>query len=159
MEKIPVTKKGYDAMEVDLRQLKTVDRPAIIQAISEARAHGDLKENAEYHAAKEKQGFIEARIKDLEARIGAADIIDISKLTPDRVKFGCIMTLVDEETDEEISYQILSEYEADLEKKIIAINAPIAKAAIGKKIGDSIEVITPKGEKFYEVLKIEIPKE
>ena len=154
MEKFPVTAKGYADMEVELRSLKSVDRPAIIAAISEARAHGDLSENAEYHAAKEKQSFIEGRIAELEARISRADVIDISSLKNDTIKFGATIKLADEDSGDEATYQIVGEFEADIKKNKVSITAPLARALIGKKVGDSVEVKTPKGGKSYEVLKI-----
>ena len=154
MEKFPITPKGYTQMEAELKLLKTVERPAIINAISEARAHGDLKENAEYHAAKEKQSFIEGRIAELESRVSRADVIDITVLSIETVKFGATIELIDEETEETVIYQIVGEYEADIKVNKISITAPLARALIGKKIGDSIEVKTPKGGKSYEVLKI-----
>jgi transcription elongation factor GreA len=155
MEKFPITAQGFAKMEAELRQRKSVDRPAIIEAISEARAHGDLSENAEYHAAKEKQGFNEGFIKDLEDKISRAEIIDPKTLSGNVVKFGATVTLVDEDTDEEKTYQIVGEYEADLDKGGISIVSPLARALIGKKLGDSIEVNTPKGTKGYEIVKIE----
>ncbi|NBX02969.1 MAG: transcription elongation factor GreA [Alphaproteobacteria bacterium] len=154
MEKFPITAEGFKRMEVELKQLKTVERPAIIQAISEARAHGDLKENAEYHAAKEKQSFIEGRIAELESAVSRADIIDVKSLSPDTIKFGATVKLLDEDTEEEVTYQIVGEYEADLKTRRISITAPIARALIGKKKGDSIEFKTPGGTKCYEVLEI-----
>src|SRR5262249_2199990 len=154
MEKFPMTAAGYSRLEAELKQRKSIDRPAVIQAISEARAHGDLSENAEYHAAKEKQSFIEGRIKELEAVISRANVIDVSSLSADTVKFGATVTLVDEETEEESKYQIVGEHEADLKEKRISMTAPLARALIGKKKGDSIEVNTPKGSKSYEVLAI-----
>ncbi|MEZ5692135.1 MAG: transcription elongation factor GreA [Rickettsiales bacterium] len=154
MEKFPVTIEGYARLEAELKQLKSTDRPAIISAISEARAHGDLKENAEYHAAKEKQSFIEGRIKELEAVISRADVIDVKSLACDKVKFGATVKLVDEDSEEESTYQIVGEYEADINKNLISITAPIARAMIGKEEGDSIEVRTPKGSKSYEILEI-----
>lgn len=154
MEKFPVTKEGFARLETELKQRKSVDRPAIIEAISEARAHGDLKENAEYHAAKEKQSFNEGRIKELEAVISRADVIDVKSLACDSVKFGATVKLIDEDSEEESNYQIVGEYEADINKNLISITAPIARALIGKKEGDSIEVKTPKGSKDYEILEI-----
>ena len=154
METFPITQNGYDRMEIELKQLKTEERPVIIQAIADAREHGDLKENAEYHAAREKQGFVEARIKDLEARISHAQILDISKMSGDTVKFGATVLLVDEETDEERTYQIVGEYEADLDKGRLSLTAPFARALIGKEVGDSVEIKTPGGEKFYEILEV-----
>jgi transcription elongation factor GreA len=154
MEKFPVTQAGFVKMEAELKTLKTVERPAIIKAISEARDHGDLSENAEYSAAKEKQSFIEGRIQDLEARIGRAEIIDISKLSGDTVKFGATVTVVDENTDEKTSYQLVGDYEADFAAKKLALSAPLSRALIGKKVGESVEVNTPKGVKYYEILKV-----
>ena len=148
-----MTRGGYDALEVELKQLKSEERPAIIKAIAEAREHGDLSENAEYHSAKEKQSFIEGRIKELEGAISLADVIDPTKLSG-AIKFGATVTLVDEDTDEEKTYQIVGEYEASIEKGLLNIKSPIARALIGKEEGDSVEVRTPGGEKAYEVLKI-----
>lgn len=155
MDKIPMTAVGFDRLEKELKQLKVVDRPAVIEAIAEARAHGDLSENAEYAAAKEKQSFIEGRIQELEAVTSRADIINITALKGDTVKFGATVTLVDEETEEEVTYQVVGEYEADITRKLISLTAPIGRALIGKKQGDSIEVSTPKGIRNYEVLKVE----
>ncbi|PZP87227.1 MAG: transcription elongation factor GreA [Azospirillum brasilense] len=155
MEKIPMTAVGFERLEKELKQLKTVDRPAVIEAISEARAHGDLKENAEYHAAKEKQSFIEGRIKELEAITSRADVIDVRSLQGDTVKFGATVTVVDEDSEEELTYQIVSEYEADINRRLISLTAPIGRALIGKKQGTSVEVHTPKGVRFYEVLTVE----
>lgn len=155
MDKFPITAAGYTRMEAELKQLKTVDRPNVIQAIAEARAHGDLSENAEYSAAREKQSFIEGRIKELEDKISRAEIIDVKTLKGDSVKFGATVTMVDVDTDEESSYQIVSEYEADLKARKISMTAPIARALIGKKTGDTIEVVTPGGTRSYEVLKVE----
>ena len=154
MEKIPMTQDGFDALNAELKQLKSVERPAIIRAISEAREHGDLSENAEYHSAKEKQSFIEGRIKELEGAISLADVIDPKKLSGP-IKFGATVTLVDEDTDEEKSYQIVGEYEASIEKGLLNVKSPIARALIGKEEGDSVEVRTPGGDKAYEVLKVE----
>ena len=153
MEKIPLTQAGYDALNAELKHLKTVERPAIIAAISEARAHGDLSENAEYHSAKEKQSFIEGRVKELEGAISLADVIDPSKLSG-TIKFGATVELADEETDEEKTYMIVGEYEADIESGKLNIKSPLARALIGKDVGDSVEVRTPGGTKSYEVLKI-----
>ncbi|MDE3015426.1 MAG: transcription elongation factor GreA [Pseudomonadota bacterium] len=154
MDKLPITAAGYARMEAELKNLKSVERPAIIAAIAEARAHGDLSENAEYHAAKEKQSFTEGRINELEDKVSRAEIIDIKSLTNDSVKFGATVKLADEESGDETSYQIVGEYEADLKAKKISITAPLARALIGKKKGDSIEVSTPGGQKSYEVLSI-----
>lgn len=153
MEKIPLTRAGYDKLDAELKHLKTVERPAIIQAIAEARAHGDLSENAEYHSAKEKQSFIEGRIKELEGVIGLAEVIDPTKLSG-TVKFGATVVLVDEDTDEEKTYQIVGEYEADIETGRLNIKSPLARALIGKDEGDSVEVRTPGGDRSYEVLSI-----
>ncbi|MEM8776222.1 MAG: transcription elongation factor GreA [Pseudomonadota bacterium] len=153
MEKIPMTHGGFSALETELKQLKSEERPAIIKAIAEAREHGDLSENAEYHSAKEKQSFIEGRIKELEGAISMADVIDPAKLSG-AIKFGATVTLVDEDTDEEKTYQIVGEYEASIEKGLLNIKSPIARALIGKEEGDSVEVHTPGGEKYYEVVKI-----
>jgi transcription elongation factor GreA len=154
MEKIPMTAAGFARLEKELKQLKTVDRPAVIEAISEARAHGDLKENAEYHAAKEKQSFIEGRLQELEAVISRAEIIDVKALKADTIKFGATVKLIDEETEEKITYQIVGDYEADIKRNLISTSAPIGRALIGKKLGASVEVVTPKGTRFYEVLEI-----
>lgn len=153
MEKIPLTRKGYDALNAELKQLKTEERPAIIRAISEAREHGDLSENAEYHSAKEKQSFIEGRIKELEGVISLADVIDPAKLSGG-IKFGATVRLVDEDSDAENTYQIVGEYEADIERGLLNIKSPLARALIGKEVGDSVEVRTPGGEKSYEVLEV-----
>lgn len=154
MEKFPITAPGYARMEAELKQLKTQDRPAIIAAIAEARAHGDLSENAEYHAAKEKQSFIEGRIQELESKVSRAEIIDISTLSGDMVKFGATVKVVDEETDEEATYQIVSEYEADLKAGKLSMVAPLARALIGKKTGDTVEFNSPRGARSYEILSV-----
>ncbi|MEM0936482.1 MAG: transcription elongation factor GreA [Pseudomonadota bacterium] len=153
MDKIPITRKGASSLEDELKQLKSVERPAIIQAIAEAREHGDLSENAEYHSAREKQSFIEGRIKELEGLLSLADVIDPTKLSGP-IKFGATVTIVDEDTDEEKTYQIVGEPEADLEKGLLNVRSPIARALIGKEEGDSVEVRTPGGEKSYEVLGV-----
>jgi transcription elongation factor GreA len=153
MEKIPMTRAGHSALEAELKQLKTVERPAIIEAIASARELGDLKENAEYHSAREKQGFIEGRVKELEAVIGLVEVIDPATLSG-AIKFGATVTLVDEDTDEEKTWQIVGEHEANVEKGLLNIKSPIARALIGKEEGDSVEVRTPGGEKSYEVLSI-----
>lgn len=155
MDKIPMTAVGYDRLEKELKNLKIVERPAVIEAIAEARAHGDLSENAEYSAAKEKQSFIEGRIQELEAVTSRAEVIDIKTLKSDTVKFGATVTVVDEETEEELTYQIVSEYEADINRKLISLTAPIGRALIGKKEGQSVEVQSPKGMRNYEILKVE----
>ncbi len=153
MDKIPLTRAGFDKLDAELKHLKSVERPAIIRAISEAREHGDLSENAEYHSAKEKQSFIEGRVKELEGVISLADVIDPSKLSG-AIKFGARVTLVDEDTDEEKTYQIVGEYEADIESGKLNMKSPIARALIGKEEGDSVEVRTPGGQKSYEILEI-----
>ena len=154
MEKLPMTRAGHAALETELKTLKSEERPAIIQAIAEARELGDLKENAEYHSAREKQGFIEGRIKELERVLSLVEVIDPSKLSG-AIKFGATVTLVDEDTDEEKTWQIVGEHEANIEKGLLNMKSPIARALIGKEEGDSVEVRTPGGEKSYEVLKIE----
>ena len=155
MEKIPMTAAGYAALEEELRQRQSVDRPRIIQQISEARSHGDLSENAEYHAAKEQQSLNEGRIAELEDKISRAEVIDVSKLSGDTITFGATVTLVDEDTDEQRKFQIVGETEADAKHGRISITSPIGRALIGKKMGASVEVMTPKGAKGYEVLKID----
>ena len=154
MEKLPMTRAGHAALEAELKTLKSEERPAVIQAIAEAREHGDLSENAEYHAAREKQGFIEGRIKELEGVLSLVEVIDPTKLSGP-IKFGATVTLVDEDTDEEKTWQIVGEHEANIEKGLLNIKSPIARALIGKEEGDSVEVHTPGGDKSYEVLKIE----
>lgn len=154
VEKVPMTAAGYAAMEAEIKQLKTVERPRIIKAIAEARAHGDLSENAEYHAAKEAQGMNEARVAELEDKFSRAEIIDISKLSGETVKFGAIVKMVDEDTDGELTYQIVGDYEADVRDGKLAINSPIARSLIGKKAGDVVEVSTPRGHKSYEILDV-----
>jgi len=153
MEKIPLTSRGFKELDAELKVLKSVERPAVIKAIAEAREHGDLSENAEYHAAREKQSFIEGRIKELESIIGLADVIDVSKMSGS-IKFGATVTLVDEDTDEEKTYQIVGEPEANIEKNLLNIKSPIARALIGKEEGDSVEVKAPGGAKSYEVLDV-----
>ena len=153
MDKIPMTPAGHTALEAELKQLKAVERPAIIAAIAEAREHGDLSENAEYHSAREKQSFIEGRIKELEGVLSLAEVINPSKLSG-AIKFGATVTLVDENTEEEKTWKIVGEHEANIEKGLLNIKSPIARALIGKEEGDSVEVRTPGGEKSYEVVTI-----
>lgn len=153
MEKIPMTRTGFTVLDAELKQLKSVERPAVIRAIAEAREHGDLSENAEYHAAREKQSFIEGRVKELEAYLSLADVIDFSKFTG-TVKFGAVVTLIDEDTEEKRTYQIVGEPEADLEKGLLNIRSPLARALIGKDEGDTVEVKTPGGQRGYEILSI-----
>ena len=148
-----MTKTGHVALEIELKQLKSVERPAIIKAIAEAREHGDLSENAEYHSAREKQSFIEGRIKDLEGVLSLAEVIDPSGLAG-AIKFGATVTLIDEDTDEEKTWQIVGEHEANIEAGLLNVKSPIARALIGKEEGDSVEVRTPGGEKSYEVVSI-----
>ncbi len=154
MEKFPMTRAGNDALGAELKQLKSVERPAIIRAIAEAREHGDLSENAEYHSAREKQSFIEGRVKELEGALGLAEVIDPKKLSG-TIKFGATVTLIDEDTDEEKTWQIVGQHEANIEKGLLNIKSPIARALIGKDEGDSVEVRTPGGDRAYEVLKIQ----
>lgn len=154
VEKVPVTVSGYEAMNEELKDLKSVQRPEVIRAIAEAREHGDLSENAEYHAAREKQSFIEGRVKELEGLISRADVIDPAKLGGDNIKFGATINLVDEDTDEEKTYQIVGEPEANIETGKLNIKSPLARALIGKEEGDSIEVMTPGGGKSYEILSV-----
>lgn len=154
MQKYPMTTVGHAALETELKQLKTVERPEIIQAISVAREHGDLSENAEYHAAKEKQGFIEGRIQELESKLSLAQVIDVSSLSSETVTFGATVTIVNEDTDEESTYQIVGEDEANIKNGKISITAPISRALISKEIGDVIEVNAPGGAKGYEIIAI-----
>ncbi len=154
MQKIPMTADGFRRLEDELRTLKTVERPAVIRAIAEARAHGDLSENAEYHAAKEKQGFIEARVAEIEDKLSRAEVIDVSKLSGKDVKFGATVTIADEDTDEELTYQIVGADESDIKQHRLSISSPLARALIGKKPGDSVEVAAPGGSKAYEIVKV-----
>ena len=155
MERIPMTAAGYKSLEEEVNHLKNVERHEIIKAIAEARAHGDLSENAEYHAAKERQGFIEGRVLELEDQIGRAEVIDVSKLSGTTVKFGATVTLVDEDTDEKRKYQIVGDVESDARHGKISLSSPIARALIGKGKGDTVEVTTPGGARSYEILKVE----
>jgi transcription elongation factor GreA len=154
MDKFPITKNGFIKIQSDLKYLKIVERPSITAAISSARELGDLSENAEYHAAREKQGFVEGRIKDLDDRIARAEIIDIEKLVGDNIKFGATVSLANVESNEELTYIIAGEYESDISKGRISISSPIAKGLIGKTIGDVIDIITPGGKKSFEVLAV-----
>ncbi|MEJ0066668.1 MAG: transcription elongation factor GreA [Caulobacteraceae bacterium] len=155
MEKVPMTGEGYQSLDDELKRLKTLERPSVIAAIAEARLHGDLSENAEYHAAKDRQGWIEGRIAEIEDKIARAQIIDVSKLSGSQVKFGATVSVVDEDTEESARYQIVGEHEADVRSGKISIASPIARAMIGKEPGDVVEVNTPGGVKAYEILKIE----
>jgi transcription elongation factor GreA len=154
MEKVPMTPGGFVALEEELKHRQQVERPRIIQAIAEARSHGDLSENAEYHSAKESQSLNEGRIAELEDKISRAEVIDVSKLGGDTIKFGATVTLIDEDTEEEKKYQIVGETEADVKGGRVSITSPIARALIGKRVGDTVEVIAPGGGKNYEVLAI-----
>lgn len=154
MDKIPMTIEGYNSLEKELQNLKSVERPAVIEAIATARAHGDLSENAEYHAAREQQSFIEGRIKELDSVISMAQIIDPSSLSGNTVKFGATVVIIDEDTDAKETYMIVGHYEANAEKKKLSVQAPIARALIGKSVGDSVEVRAPGGKKVYEILEV-----
>lgn len=153
MDKVPMTRAGFTALDQELKQLKSVERPAIIKAIAEAREHGDLSENAEYHSAREKQSFIEGRIKEIEGLISLAEVIDPATLSGS-IKFGATVRLVDEDTDAERTYQIVGEAEADIERGLLNLRSPLARALIGKEEGDSVEVRTPGGERSYEILDV-----
>src|SRR5215204_6027377 len=154
MEKVPITHNGFSALEDELRHRQQVERPRIIQAISEARSLGDLSENAEYHAAKDAQSLNEGRILELESLISRAEVIDVSKLSGDRIKFGAIVKLVDEDTEEEKTYQIVGEPEADVRSGRVSVSSPIARALMGKTVGDTVEVNTPGGGKSYEIVDV-----
>lgn len=150
-----MTAEGYQALDEELKRLKTVERPAVIAAIGEARSHGDLSENAEYHAAKERQGWIEGQIAEIEDKMARAQVIDVSKLSGNQVKFGATVSVVDEDTEEEARYQIVGEHEADVKRGRVSITSPIARAMIGKESGETVEVNTPGGVKAYEITKVE----
>jgi len=154
VQKFPMTAAGLAALEDELRHLKAVERPAIIRAIAEARAHGDLSENAEYHAARERQSFIEGRIAELEEITSAAEVIDPASLSGDTVKFGATILLVDEDTETEVTYQIVGMHEADIKRARLSITSPLAKALISKRVGETVAVPAPGGDKSYEILKI-----
>ena len=156
MEKIPMTRQGYQALREELRRLQTTERQKIIKAIEEARAHGDISENAEYQAAKEKQAHIEGRIQELSDRLARAEVVDIPKKAPSRVQFGVKVTLLDLDTDEEVTYQLVGPFESDVEKGRISVTSPIGRALIGKEEGDEVEVQTPKGLRVFEIIKIEV---
>jgi transcription elongation factor GreA len=155
MERVPMTMEGYQKLEAELLRLKSEERPRIIQQIAEARTHGDLSENAEYHAAKEAQGLNEAKVAELEDKIGRAEIVDPTKLSGTTIKFGATVTLVDEDTEEKVKYKIVGDLEANLRESKISISSPIARALIGKSKGETAEVTTPKGPRSFEVLKVE----
>ncbi len=154
MEKIPMTPGGLTTLEDELRALKSVERPAVIRAIAEAREHGDLSENAEYHAARERQSFIEGRITELEDIISRAQVIDVTQLSGDTVRFGAVVTLADEDSDDESIYMIVGAHEADIRSGRLSVHSPLARALIGKHIGDSVEVSTPSGSKSYEIVDV-----
>jgi len=154
MEKHPMTPSGHAKLRDELARLKSVERPAIVQAIAVARDHGDLSENAEYHAAKDRQGFIEGRIKELEAKIAAAEVIDPAKLSGTRVSFGATVKLQNSQTDEEVTYRIVGADEAELDKGTISITSPLARSLLGKEVGDEVKVRMPGGERVYEVLDV-----
>ncbi len=150
-----MTGEGYQALDDELKRLKSIERPSVIAAISEARAHGDLSENAEYHAAKERQGWIEGRIAEIEDKMARAQVIDVSKLSGAQVKFGATVSVVDEDTEESARYQIVGEHEADVKQGRISVTSPLARGMIGKEVGDVVEINTPGGVKAYEILKLE----
>jgi transcription elongation factor GreA len=154
MDKIPMTAAGHAALEAELKRRQQQERPRIIQAIAEARSHGDLSENAEYHAAKESQSLNEGHIADIEDKLSRAEVIDVSRLSGDTVKFGATVTLIDEDTEEEKKYQIVGESEADVKSGKVSVTSPIARALITKKVGDTVEVNTPGGGKSYEIIKV-----
>ncbi|HCY57117.1 MAG TPA: transcription elongation factor GreA [Oceanicaulis sp.] len=155
MQKIPMTAEGHRALDEELKHLKSVERPAVIQAISEARDHGDLSENAEYHAAKERQSWIEGRVVELEDKLARAQIIDVSRMSGDQVKFGATVTVLDEDTEAEATYKIVGDDEADVKSGKISVSSPIARSLINKETGDVVEVNAPGGLKTYEILKVE----
>jgi len=155
MEKVPMTVRGYKTLDDELKRLKSIERPAVIAAISEARSHGDLSENAEYHAAKERQGWIEGQIADIEDKISRAQVIDVSKLSGSHIKFGATVTVIDEDTEEEGRYQVVGDHEADVKAGKISLSSPLSRAMIGKEVGDVVEVVTPGGVKAYEIAKVE----
>jgi len=154
MDKLPMTTEGHQTLQEELRNLKSVERPNIVKAIAAAREHGDLSENAEYHAARERQSFIEGRIGELEDAIKRAEVIDTSKLRGKVVRFGATVKVADEETDEEITYQLVGELEADIQQRKISIGSPLGRALIGREIGDSVEVTTPNGVRYFEVINV-----
>jgi transcription elongation factor GreA len=155
MEKVPMTVAGYQVLDDELKRLKSIERPSVIAAIAEARQHGDLSENAEYNAAKERQGWREGQIADIEDKISRAQVIDVSKLSGSNIKFGATVTVVDEDTEEEGRYQVVGDHEADVKSGKISLSSPLSRAMIGKEVGDVVEVPTPGGVKAYEILKVE----
>ena len=154
MEKIPMTRPGYERLLEELKRLKSEERPSVIRAIEEARDYGDLSENAEYHAAKERQSFIETRVAELEDKTRRAEVIDVGRLSGNHVKFGATVTLSDEDTDEKITYQIVGADESDIRAGMLSISSPLARALIGKAKGESVEVVTPGGARTYEILSV-----
>ena len=153
--KIPMTPDGHARLSAELKRLKTIERPAVIKAIAAAREHGDLSENAEYHAARERQGFIEGRVMELEDKLGRAEVIDVNRLSGSRIMFGAKVKLVDEETDEKVGYQIGGQDEAEIAHGLLSINSPLAQAMLGKEAGDSIEVNTPRGVRYFEIITVQ----
>lgn len=158
MDKVPMTLEGFTNLETELKRLKTVERPEIIKAIATAREHGDLSENAEYHAARERQGFVEGRVGDIEDMVRRAEVIDVSKLSGKIIKFGATVKLADENTDEENTYQLVGEHEADISAGRLSITSPLSRALIGKTVGDSVEVMSPGGTRLYEILTVRYKK-
>lgn len=154
MQKFPITAEGLSRLEEELKVLKSEERPAVIRAIAEARAHGDLSENAEYHAAREKQSFIEGRIAELESVVPSSEVIDVSKMTGEQVRFGAYVTIVDEESEDEKTYRIVGQYEADMKKGSISISSPLARALLGKSVGDSVDVPAPGGARSVEITAV-----
>jgi transcription elongation factor GreA len=154
MDKLPMTPRGYARLQEELRNMKSVERPAVIRALEEARSHGDLAENAEYHAAKERQSFIEGRVAELEDKLARAEVIDVGKLSGSVVRFGATVTLADEDTDERATYQIVGADEGDISKGLLSLVSPLARALIGKSKGDSVEVSAPGGSKAYEIVRV-----
>ena len=150
-----MTEEGYNRLQEELQYLRMTARPEVIQAIAEAREHGDLSENAEYHAARDRQSFIEGRVAEIEDQMARAEVIDVSKLSGDTVKFGATVTVADEDTDEETTYKIVGEVEADVKQNKISVTSPIAQGLIGKRVGDSVEIETPKGQRFFEIVSVD----
>jgi len=154
MDRIPLTRKGYERLSAELRELKETSRPAVIKAIAEAREHGDLSENAEYHAARERQGFVEGRIQELEGLLGRADVIDPGKMSGEQIRFSATVEIIDEDTEQETTYQIVGEAEADIDDGKLNLRSPLARGLIGKEVGDQVEVSTPGGSRWYQVLSV-----
>lgn len=155
MEKVPMTPTGFRQLEEELRRLRTIERPAVVRAIAEARAHGDLSENAEYHAARDRQSFIEGRVGELEDKLARAEVIDPASVSGDRVMFGAQVLLVDEDTEEETTYRIVGQDESDVAQGLLSVSSPLARAMIGKRVADQIEVDAPGGARYYEILRID----